>query len=366
MNPVLLRRDYRVFLAIIAALLITGCIFVYSSSSVFALEKFGSEYYFLKKQLIGIAIGLLSIIAFQFVSASTIQRASPVLFLLSLIATALTLIPSLSLTLHGSHRWLSLPGITMQPSEMLKIFFVLYLANVLSKKRYKHSFWYGFLPVFAIAIPPSIILLLQPDFGLTVTLFLTMLIMLFLANFQLQHILIAIGSLIPPAIGLILLKPYRLQRVMTFLNPWQDPKGAGFQVIQSLIAIGSGGPFGLGIGQSKQKFFYLPMQHTDFIFSIIAEETGFVGVFILISLYVALLYYGIKIVHQLSSHFAKLTILGFVFLVNLQAMINIAVAASLIPTKGIGLPFVSYGNSALICNLWMIGIIINLAKHEML
>jgi cell division protein FtsW len=360
-----LRRDYRIFLSIIFVLIIIGCIFVYSSSSVFALEKFGSEYYFLKKQLIGIAIGLVSIIAIQSISMHTIQQASPLLFFVSLIATALTLIPSFSRTLHGSHRWLTLPGITMQPSEMLKIFFVLYLAYVLSAKRNKHSFLYGFLPVIMLAIPPSIILLLQPDFGLTVTLFLTTLIMLFLANFQLQHLMIAIGSLLPLAIILIILKPYRLQRIMTFLNPWQDPKGTGFQVIQSLIAIGSGGIFGLGIAQSKQKFFYLPMQHTDFIFSIIAEETGFFGVCIIIFLFASLLYIGIKIAFELSHTFSQLVVLGFVFLVNLQAMINIAVAASLVPTKGIGLPFISSGNSALICNLWMVGICINLIKHEM-
>ncbi len=360
-----LKDTYRIFIGIVAILLLIGLIFVYSASSVFALEKFDSPYYFLKKQLVGIAIGMIGVIAFQCINIRTLKLASPLLFLLSLIATALTLVPQFSVRLHGASRWLSVPGLHMQPSELLKIFFIMYLAYVLSKKRNRHSFLYGFLPIIALLLVPSIILLLQPDFGLMITLFLTTLSMLFLANFPLQHLLIALGSLIPLAMILIIFKPYRLQRVLTFLNPWHDPKGTGFQVIQSLIAIGSGGIWGLGIAQSKQKFFYLPMQHTDFIFSIIAEETGFIGCCIIIGLYSALLYYGMKIAHAMKDAFAHFTVLGFILIINLQAMINIAVAAGLVPTKGIGLPFISYGNSALICNIWMIGIIMNVVREEM-
>ncbi len=359
-----LKKDVRFFVAIIALLSIIGLIFVYSASSVFALEKYGSSYYFLNKQIVGLIIGIVSIIAIQFISPHTIKQASPLLFLLSVVATLLTLFSPFSHRIHGSSRWLSLPGLTMQPSELLKIFFVLYIAYVLSRKKYKYSFTRGLLPILLILLVPSIILLKQPDFGLTVTLFLTTLIMLFFANFQIQHVLIIIFSVIPIATLLIVIKPYRLQRIITFLNPWNDPKGSGFQVIQSLIAIGSGGAFGVGIAQSKQKFFYLPMQHTDFIFSIIAEETGFIGGLIIIFLYIALLYYGIKIATQLTDRFSRLVILGFITLVNLQASINIMVATGLVPTKGIGLPFISYGNTALVCNLWMIGIILALIKGE--
>lgn len=360
-----LKYDYHVFLGIVFVLVLSGLLFVYSASSVFALEKFNSSYYFLKKQCMGIALGIVGIIAIQLIRPSTLKMASPLLFLGSLLLTACTLIPGLSYRVHGSSRWLAIPGLVLQPSELLKLFFIVYLAYVASKKRYRQSFMHGFLPVIALLIVPSIVLLLQPDFGLMITLFLITFIILFFANFHLQHLLLTLCSLIPIAVLLVIIKPYRLQRIITFLNPWQDPKGAGFQVIQSLIAIGSGGTFGLGIAQSKQKFFYLPMQHTDFIFSIIAEETGFLGVLIIISLYIGLLYYGIKIAHQLRDTFAQLVVLGFVFIINIQAMINIAVAAGLVPTKGIGLPFISSGNSALICHLWMIGIIMNLVKNEM-
>lgn len=365
MSKASLKHAYHVFLGIIVALIAIGLIFIYSSSSIFALEKFGSPYYFLKKQLVGLLIGVVSAVCIQTISPGTIKQASPLLFFLSLFATALTLFKPFAHRLHGASRWLSLPGVTMQPSELLKIFFVLYLAYVVSKKKYKYSFLRGFLPVLLVLLlAPSIILLLQPDFGLTVTLFLTTLIVLFLANFQVWHIFITLFSIIPLFILLIAIKPYRLQRIITFLNPWSDPTGAGFQVIQSLIAIGSGGFAGVGIAQSKQKFFYLPMQHTDFIFSIIAEELGFLGVACVIGLYIALLYYGIIISRYLTDRFSQSVILGFVVLINLQAMMNISVAAGLIPTKGIGLPFISYGNSALVCNLWMVGIIMTLIRGE--
>lgn len=362
MNSSIQKYYVRFFVSIALLLCLIGLIFIYSASSVYALERYGSAFYFLKKQIVGLMIGLIGIVAIQFISAATIKNASPLLFLLSLLATALTLIPPFGVRIHGSSRWIAIPGLSLQPSELLKIFFIAYLAFILSKKRFKYSFWSGFLPILLVIAVPSILLLKQPDFGLTVTLAATALFMLFYANFQAWHIGATVASLIPVAGILILIKPYRLKRVMTFLNPWSDPKGAGFQVIQSLIAIGSGGLTGVGIAQSKQKFFYLPMQHTDFIFSIIAEETGFLGVSGLILLYIALFYVAIQLAMQLQDQFSRLVILGFATIVNLQALINIAVAAGLVPTKGIGLPFVSYGNTSLICNLWMIGIIMVLVK----
>lgn len=352
----------RIFLGTAFLLCIVGLIFIYSASSVFALERFGSAFYFLKKQLVGLCIGILGIISIQYISGATIKNASPILFIGSLAATLLTLIPPFGIRIHGSSRWIAIPGLTLQPSELLKIFFILYFAYVLCKKRYKYSFLFGFIPTVLIIVLPALILLKQPDFGLTVTIAITALFMLFFANFQLWHIGITIASLIPVGAVLIFIKPYRMKRIMTFLNPWSDPKGSGFQIIQSLIAIGSGGLTGVGLAQSKQKFFYLPMQHTDFIFSIIAEETGFIGILLLISLYISFLYSAIQLAMQLHDQFSRLVILGFATIVNLQAVINIAVAAGLVPTKGIGLPFVSYGNTALVCNLWMIGIIMVLVR----
>ena len=359
-----LRTDLRIFVGIVVTLLVIGSVFVYSASSVFAMETFGNTFYFVKRQLIGLLIGIAGIIALHMLSRTTIKLISPLLFISSLILTGLTLVPYFAHRVHGSNRWLRLFYVTFQPSELLKIGLILFLAYCITQKTKKYSLVYGYIPILAIILIPSLILLKQPDFGLTITLFITTLILLFVAQFELKHVLLTICSFIPIGIILIVMRPYRLKRILTFFNPWNDPQGSGFQIIQSLIAVGSGGLWGVGIAQSKQKFFYLPMQHTDFIFSIIAEETGFLGTCIVITLYISLLYFGLKIAQQLKDQFSRFVIIGFTTLINLQAVINIAVASGLLPTKGMGLPFISYGNTALVCNLWMIGIIINLARTE--
>ena len=193
---------------------------------------------------------------------------------------------------------------------------------------------------------------------------LTSFILMYIAQCRMLFLLVTIGSVIPLAGLLIYLEPYRLQRVLAFLNPWEDPQGSGFQIIQSLIAIGSGNITGVGIAQSKQKFFYLPMQHTDFIFSIIAEETGFIGASLLILIFILFLYTGLKIARKLHDPFCFYTTIGYVLLTSIQALMNLFVATGLMPTKGLGLPFISYGSSALLCNVVMLGLIINFVVHN--
>ena len=360
-----LKTDLSVLIALVIVLLIIGMLFIYSSSSVFALEKVGSAHYFLKKQLIGLVLGLSAAFVFSFLPLEFLKKISPYFFLVSLILTGMTLIHNFGQQIHGSTRWLALPYLSFQPSELLKISLILYLAYFLTKKEKTNvSLFNHYLPLLIILGITSFILLKQPDFGLTITLIITTFIMLFVANSYLKYIGYTLLMGIPIVIVLIVAKAYRLKRILTFLNPWKDAQGAGFQIIQSLIAIGSGGLFGVGIGQSKQKFFYLPMQHTDFIFSIIAEETGFLGASFVISLFLVFLYYGIRIAHQLTDRFASLATLGFVIVISLQALINICVATGLAPTKGIGLPFISYGNTALVCQLIMIGLIINFVSNK--
>jgi cell division protein FtsW len=359
-----LRLDLSFLLTIIVTLIVIGFIFIYSSSSVFALEKMGSATYFVKKQLIGLVLGILGLIVMRCIPLETLKKYTPLLFFAALGLTCLTLVPFLAQHVHGSSRWLKI-GIAFQPSELLKIFLIMYIAYFVTKKEHSRpSFINGYLPILCILGITSLILLRQPDFGLTVTLATTVCALLFIAQFHVKYLLMTLLACIPGIILLVCMKAYRLKRILTFLNPWADPQGAGFQIIQSLIAIGSGGFWGLGIGQSKQKFFYLPMQHTDFIFSIIAEETGFVGAGFLILLYLLFLYFGLRIAMELTDQFCKLTMFGFVILISLQATINIAVATGLAPTKGIGLPFVSYGNTALICQLLMVGIIINMVANQ--
>ncbi len=355
-----LHNDLKFFLALILTLLIIGLLFIYSSSSIFALAKYGIANYFVKKQLMGVMFGLIGLFIGRMVHLNLIKILSPLFFGSSLFLTALTLSPQFAEKIHGSRRWLHIHGFSFQPSELLKISLIIYLAYFLTKEDAQlRSFKYGYFPFLVILGLVAIILLKQPDFGMTVTLLTTAFILFFSMQFRVKQLIITLMTLVPTAGALIYLRPYRWHRILTFLNPWKDPQGAGFQIIQSLIAIGSGSLVGIGISHSKQKYFYLPMQHTDFIFSIIAEETGFLGSLALITIYFLFLYFGMRISWQLKDPFASLLTFGFVVLISLQTMINLAVATGLAPTKGIGLPFVSYGPSSLLCSMCMVGIIIN-------
>lgn len=348
------------FVTLIMIFVFLGLVFIYSSSSVYAGERFGLGHYFVKKQLFGCILGAAGLLFFRYLPLQFIKKCTPLAFYGTLILTGLTLVPKIGQSIHGSHRWLKLAGLSFQPSELLKMAFILYFAYLLDKKQYRlSSLIHGYLPLLCILGATSVLLLIQPDFGQTVTLSITAFMLLFLAHCNPKHLAATAGMLLPMGLILVILKPYRLQRILTFLNPWADPKGAGFQIIQSLIAIGSGNITGVGIAHSKQKFFYLPMQHTDFIFSIIAEETGFLGSSLLVGLYVAFLYSGLRLAHHCKTNFSFYVVSGFVLLTSLQAFINISVATGLMPTKGLGLPFISYGVSALLCNLCMLGVVIN-------
>ncbi len=351
-------HDFKILVGIIGCLVLIGLIFVYSSSSVYALEFAHDAAYFFKKQLLGLVLGCIAAIVLSRLSLNRLYRLTPYIFLGALALTMLTFIPGFAHRIHGSSRWLNLGGVMFQPSELLKWAVVLYTAAALARKEDLHkSMVKRYIPVLLVLITVSLVLLKQPDFGLMVTIGATVLCLLFIAYSDWKYVLALLAAAIPVGGLLIYLEPYRLKRMITFLNPWQDPQGAGFQVIQSLIAVGSGRLCGVGISHSRQKFFYLPMQHTDFIFSIIAEETGFLGSFFVIFLYLALLYQGMRLAWELAAPFARYVVLGFTIMVNLQAIINIAVAVGLFPTKGIGLPFVSYGNSSLLCSVAMLGII---------
>lgn len=352
---------------VVCILLIIGLLFVYSSSFLFALEKQGSTLFYVKHQIVGLCMGLIIAFYIQCIPVWLIRLSAPFAFIITTGLTALTLLPGRASIIHGSARWLSLGYFSFQPSELLKVAFVLYGAYLLARPTYafeRSSMFKMGLPLALTMIIVMTLLLLQPDFGLAVTLLITLFALIFVALGTVRHLLIAALVAIPGIIILIVARPYRVRRILTFLNPWDDPQGAGFQIIQSLIAIGSGKWFGVGISQSKQKFFYLPMQHTDFIFSIIAEETGFIGACSIIALYLLFAYFGFQIARALRDHFASYTVFGFIFLITVQACINLAVTTGLAPTKGTGLPLISYGKSSLISTLIMIALIVRFARNE--
>lgn len=360
-----LTKDLRIFLLLIAFLTLIGFVFIYSSSSVYALEKFGSSNYFVKKQMFYLAVAFCSFFMSAVIPLGIVKRLAPFLFFVSVVLTAITLIPSFALKLNGANRWLSFAGISFQPSEILKLSLFIYIGYFLSKKKDKlGSFVHSYLPFGIILGIVFLVLLKQPDFGSVITIFSTSLLLFFVAEFNMRYLLAVILASIPAVVWLVLMKSYRLKRILVFLNPWADPQGSGFQIIQSLIAIGSGHIFGLGISNSRQKFFYLPMQHTDFIFPIIAEEVGFLGASLVVVLFFLVCFYGLRIVVKLQDSFSFFMVLGFIFFITIQVLINLMVTVGLLPTKGLGLPFISYGGTALIVFFIMVGLIVNAVRVQ--
>lgn len=353
------------FLLISAVLTLIGLIFIYSSSSVYALEQTGNSAYYLKKQAISVLIGLFLFVICAQVPLRHIQNSSLFFLLASLGITLIGFIPRFALKVHGSSRWISIMGMSFQPSELLIPAVLLFVAAFLAKRLVTKSLvTVSSLPAVGLLALVFGVLLKQPDFGAAVTLFSSLLILFFVTEIGIKYLVYFVLGISPFIAALVYAKAYRLQRIMIFLNPWSDPRGKGFQIIQSLIAIGSGQMWGQGISASRQKFFYLPMQHTDFIFSIIAEETGFMGALGLIMLFLLFCYFGIGIVMRLKDPFAKFLTLGFVSLITVRAVINLMVSSGLLPTKGLGLPFISYGGSAIICLFCMLGLITNAVKSD--
>ncbi len=353
-----LKYELRMLLCITSMLVVLGCIFVFSSSSFFAFQMHQQSLYFLKKQFWGVLLGLVGFYVAKKIPLIFFKNSSFFLLLTTICLTAATLTP-LGYKIHGSQRWLNLAGFVFQPSELLKIALVLHLASFLSRKNLSEKNITSVLPLLGLISFTCLLVLKQPDFGCMITLGATTLLMFFMANLPLKYFVGSIASALPFCFLLIYAQPYRWQRILTFLDPWQDPQGTGFQIIQALIAEGAGGLWGTGIAGSKQKFLYLPMQHTDFIFAIIAEEIGFVGSIFLITLFVLFLWFGFRISWKLKDPFAIFLVQGFTTLISLQAIINLFVATGIAPTKGIGLPFISYGNTALVCSMVMIGFIVN-------
>ncbi|MFH1832415.1 MAG: putative lipid II flippase FtsW [bacterium] len=361
-----LKYNVRVFVALSGFLTLIGLVFIYSSSSIYALEKFGSAHYFLKKQFFYLIPAFIGFAFFARISVAYLKKITPYLFLFSIGLMVLTILPKLSISIHGSRRWLSIFGFNFQPSEFLKLFLFMYIGFFLERKQKMiRSFLHSYLPFLLVLGCTFVLLLLQPDFGSVVTIFATAIMIFFVAEFKMIYLGVTLLCAFPFGLYLIVAKPYRLNRILVFLNPWADPQGSGFQIIQSLIAIGSGQLWGLGISGSKQKFFYLPMQHTDFIFPIIAEETGFIGSVLIVVSFFLFCLYGMRIALSLKTPYAFFTSLGFVMFMSLQAIMNLMVTTGLLPTKGLGLPFVSYGGTALVSFFCMVGLIVNFARLEL-
>ena len=353
-----------ILLLVTLILVIVGTAMIYSSSSIIALEKFKDGQYFLKKQLVFVFIGFTSMIIMTRFPYTYLRKFAYPGILLSLILLSLLFIPSVGMRHGGATRWLNLVGFSFQVTEVVKIVMVIFLAHLLTRKSFQiTNFTRGVLIPLAVTSVVILLIILEPDFGTSAIIATILLLMLCIAGAQMKHLLCLIGAFIPVGVSLILYKGYRLTRLTAFLDPWKDADNTGFQIIQSLISFGSGGAFGVGIGDGMQKLFYLPEPHTDFILSIIAEESGFIGVTIVIFMFALFAFRGFMIAMKAPDLFGTLLAAGLTMVISLEAFINIAGVMGLIPLKGFVLPFLSYGGTAFIMSMTAVGILLNISTQ---
>ncbi|MDD5382890.1 MAG: putative lipid II flippase FtsW [Candidatus Margulisbacteria bacterium] len=352
--------DY-LFLFAVIALTAIGLIMVFSASPTMAL-KLGDSYLFLKKQILYILLGFAALYFGLRLDLGSLKKWAVYIFAASVLLLLLVYIPGVGRKISGAARWIDLLIFTFQPSELIKFTTVLLLASLLAKMGEKiKDFLQGLVPLLIVVGIVAALIVAQPDLGTALTILVTAFILLFVAGAKNVHLASLGGIGILGVLAISLASPYRLRRLLAFIDPWKDPQGIGFQVIQSLLAVGSGGIFGVGLGASRQKFFYLPQQFTDFIFAILCEETGLIGAATVVVLFIIFAGRGIRIAFSAADHFNYLLASGLVSWLTLQALMNIMVVLGLIPTTGIPLPFISYGGTATIVNLFAVGIVLNIS-----
>lgn len=347
------------------ALLATGLIMVYSASAVWADYKFDDSFFFAKRQLLFAGVGIAAMFFVMNIEYWTWRRLAKVLLIICFVLLVLVLIPGIGNVRNGSRSWIGVGAFSIQPSEFMKLAMIAFLAKFLSvNQKNITSIKKGLFPSLGLVFLAFGLIMLQPDLGTGTVMVGTCIVMIFIAGARISHF-VGLGVMgIVGFVALIASAPYRIQRITSFLDPWQDPQGSGFQIIQSLFAIGPGGLLGLGLGQSRQKFFYLPEPQTDFIFAILAEELGFIGGTFVLLLFALLLWRGIRIALGAPDLFGSLLAVGIIAMVAIQVMINIGVVTGLMPVTGITLPFLSYGGSSLTLMLVAIGVLLNISRHS--
>ena len=360
-------RAERVTLLLITSILLAiGVVMIYTSSAIYAYETYGDSAYFLKRHLVYLVIGLLSMTATLSIPYRSLRRLAKPLLVFSVLLLLLVLASPFGREGGGARRWFRIGSFSFQPSEAAKLAFLIYLADFLSRKKNDlREFREGFVPPVLVLGFMVGLVILQPDLGTAVAIVMVALLMLSLAGTRARYVGFTFASFLPIFILYIFLKPHASRRILAFVAPERDPLGAGFQIMQSFVALGSGGVFGVGLGQSRQKLFYLPACHTDFIFSIIGEELGVVGTLSVLTLFFLFSWSAYRILKKVQDRFGRFLGFGVASLITLEALVNMGVACGAIPTKGLPLPFVSYGGSALIFNLIGVGLLLNVSRYGM-
>jgi cell division protein FtsW len=353
----------RVLLWAVLGLTAVGLTMVYSASAVSAAEKMGDPLYFVKRQAVAAAVGLTAMVVLMRTGYRRLEALAYPVLVITLVTLVLVLIPGVGTVAGGARRWIRMPGFSFQPGELAKVAMVLYLARSLSRKKEKvRQFAIGFVPHTLVAGLLVILVLLQPDFGTAVTIALLLFTMLFVAGARISWLVGSVIVAAPLAIHAVASSPYRMKRILAFLDPWAHRQDIGYQVAESLMSVGSGGLFGLGLGAGKQKLFYLPEAHTDFIVSVIGEELGLVGIGLTLALFAVLVWRGVRAAFNAPDAFGAYLALGITSLLGLQAIVNMSVAFGLLPTKGLTLPFISYGGTSLTLSLGAAGVLLAISS----
>ncbi len=359
-----MNKDAKVVLVMSSLLVMVGTVMIYSSSAVYAFRKYDNSFYFVRQHLVHIFAGIVSAIICMALPIGKLQKHSKGIIIFFMFLLSIVLIPGIGNEIGGARRWFRFFGIGIQPSEMAKLALIIYLADYISRKKYLlQNFTFGLLPALSVIGAMGLLILLEPDMGTFVSVIFIGFVMLFAFGAKIKHLFFLFMGMLPLLYVAIRYEPYRFRRIIAFFDPWKDPKGTGFQLIQSFIALGSGGFSGVGLGESRQKLFFLPESHTDFIFSIIGEELGFIGASAIIVMFGILIWHIFRISLKINRDYSSLIVFGVGVLFAFEFLVNIGVSMGVLPTKGMPLPFISYGGSSLVCHFAAIGLVLSMAKE---
>jgi cell division protein FtsW len=349
----------------IASLVAIGLVMIFSASSAVALVEHHDVAYYAKRQIVWLVVGLVVAYGAYRLDYHKLKRWAPYLLVFSILSLLAVLVPHIGFSVNGARRWIGASSVSFQPSEFAKLGLVIYLAAMLATRGERIvSLVKGLFPLCIPVIVMAVLVLKEPDMGTASLIVMIAFAMFFAAGARLMHLVAILLATTPAVIVEVLASPYKRERVFAFLNPWKDPQNAGFHIVQSLLALGSGGIFGLGLGGSRAKFFYLPEQYTDFIFSILGEELGLIGALAVVLLFIVFGYRAIKIAIAAPDRFGFFLAIGCMSMVVIQAFVNIGVVTSSWPVTGVPLPFISFGGSSLIVNLVAVALIANVGRGQ--
>ena len=359
------KGDYSILISVVLLALL-GTVFIYSASNYSASSTYNDPLYFVKKQVIGIALGVVAMTFTSLYDYRKLTKFNTIVAVVSFALLTLVFIPGIGVENYGAKRWIGIGGVTLQPSEVSKFSLILFSATYLSKHPERQKSFLGILPVLLFGIATCVFIILEPNMSITVCVLLLVFTMLFAGGMKIKHFIFILLPAIAMGVVLIIIEPYRLSRLMAFINPWSNPKGEGYQLLQSLYALGSGGWFGVGLFNSRQKFAFLPFAESDFILSIIGEEIGFFGLILFFSLLFFIIYKGLKTASRAKNLFGFMLAVGITMIFGIQVVVNALVVTGSIPPTGLPLPLVSSGNTSIIIFMAEMGILFNISKQSSL